>query len=91
MLTDIPKISAHLAPSLEPLQPHHVQNLHAKAARSTQVEILVQDPLNHTAPAILHEPLSSRVRGVSCAVILVSGAGGGVSGPGGLVPAELPH
>lgn len=45
------------------------------------------DPRDHEAPAILHQPKRYTAQDAkSSAVILVSGAGGGVSGPAGMYP-----
>ena len=64
--------------------------LHAPRAKSSikavvePLQIQVKDPLDHYAPALLHVRSDMVQHGQSeGAVVLVSGAGGGVSGPGG--------
>jgi len=77
--------AAHSTSSLKPLLPHHIELLKSNPAHCSKVDITVKDPLDHTVPAILHEP-PVKTAPEQAAVILVSGAGGGVSGPGGIYP-----
>ncbi|KAI0359545.1 alpha/beta-hydrolase [Trametes cingulata] len=75
------------AASLRPLHPPNLGRLATQAAFTRNVEIKVEDPLDHAAPAILHEPRDyDPVHAKNGAVILISGAGGGVSGPAGIYP-----
>ncbi|RDW58572.1 uncharacterized protein DSM5745_11263 [Aspergillus mulundensis] len=80
-------LSKHPISSLGPVHPPKLGSLRVKEVDAHPVEIPVHDPLDHQAPAILHEPRDydpSEAR--NAAVILVSGAGGGVSGPSGIYP-----
>ncbi|KAI0369042.1 alpha/beta-hydrolase [Pilatotrama ljubarskyi] len=75
------------ASSLRPLHPPNLARAAIQAPITRNVEIKVKDPLDHAAPAILHEPRDyDPVRAKNGAVILISGAGGGVSGPAGIYP-----
>lgn len=79
-------VQEHLrsAQSLGPIHPPKVEKSAIKPSVARHVRIRVQDPLDHDAPAILHEPHSySATQANNAAVVLISGAGGGVSGPGG--------
>ncbi|KAF7131307.1 hypothetical protein CNMCM5793_004421 [Aspergillus hiratsukae] len=77
----------HSLHSLGPVHPPKVEKRAIKPSIARHVTIRVQDPLDHDAPAILHEPRSYNVtESKGAAVVLVSGAGGGVSGPGGIYP-----
>ncbi|KAJ5626128.1 hypothetical protein N7510_002437 [Penicillium lagena] len=81
------EVQRHLRQSLGPLHPPQVERQAIKPSIARHVNIQVSDPLDHEAPAILHEPRSynaTEARGA--AVVLVSGAGGGVSGPSGIYP-----
>ncbi|PKX91026.1 uncharacterized protein P174DRAFT_463177 [Aspergillus novofumigatus IBT 16806] len=67
--------------------PTLVEKRAIKPSIARHVNIRVNDPLDHDAPAILHEPRSySFNESKGSAVVLVSGAGGGVSGPGAIYP-----
>ena len=75
----------HHLKSLGPLHPPRVETHAIKPSLARHVEIPVMDPLNHRAPAVLHEPRSYKsVEAKWSAVVLISGAGGGVSGPAGM-------
>jgi hypothetical protein len=77
-------MAQRLAATLRPLHPPNAAQSHLKRSLARNIEIPVHDPLDHAAPAILHEPttyISSIAKGA--AVVLISGAGGGVSGPAG--------
>ena len=64
--------------------PAYARTAMVKPAVTRKVEITVRDPYDHIAPAILHEPhVYNQQKAGSSAVILVSGAGGDVSGPSG--------
>lgn len=79
------EIQRHPLQSLGPVHPPQVERQAIKPSIARHVNIQVSDPLDHEAPAILHEPRSynaTEARGA--AVVLVSGAGGGVSGPAGM-------
>ncbi|KAJ5664624.1 hypothetical protein N7462_011437 [Penicillium macrosclerotiorum] len=79
-----PRYSTHY---LGPLHPPQVAGHAIKPSVAQTVCIRVSDPLDHEAPAILHAPQSyNRTNSPSAAVVLVSGAGGGVSGPAGIYP-----
>lgn len=81
------RIMATTAPRLEhpgPLHPAKVEKQGVKPSIARPVRIAVYDPRGHEAPAILHEPRQYTVDNArASAVILISGAGGGVSGPAG--------
>lgn len=65
--------------------PPKLGSIRAEEVIARHVTIKVKDPLDHDAPAILHEPRdydAAEVR--NGAVIMISGAGGGVSGPSGI-------
>ncbi|KAL2834574.1 Alpha/Beta hydrolase protein [Aspergillus pseudoustus] len=77
----------HPLSSLGPIHPPKLDKARRHQVRAHPVKISVHDPLDHEAPAILHEPRhydASKVN--SAAVVLISGAGGGVSGPSGIYP-----
>lgn len=78
---------ATTAPRLEhpgPIHPAKVEKHVVKPSIARPVRIAVYDPRDHEAPAILHEPRQYTVGNAkAAAVILISGAGGGVSGPAG--------
>lgn len=79
-------IGRHSLQDLGPVHPPLVEKNAIQPSPARRVEIRVKDPLDHSAPAILHEPpRTSRPEEAksSSAVIMVSGAGGGVSGPAG--------
>lgn len=74
--------SRHSLQSLGPVHPPKVECQAIKPSIARHVNIRVADPRDHDTPAILHEPRSynaTEARGG--AAVLVSGAGGGVSGP----------
>lgn len=55
-----------------------------KPSTARHIKIRIKDPQDHYLPAILHEPRNySAEQAHASGVILVSGAGGGISGPGG--------
>lgn len=67
-----------------PLHPAKVEKHGVKSSIARSIRIAVYDPRDHEAPAILHEPRQYTVDNAKAsAVILISGAGGGVSGPAG--------
>lgn len=69
---------------LDPLQPPRVDTDAAKPSTGRHIKIRIKDPLDHYVPAILHEPSNySAEQANASAVVLVSGAGGGVNGTGG--------
>lgn len=71
--------------SLGPVHPPRVEKSAVKPSIARHVDIRVSDPLDHDAPAILHEPRDySATESKGAAVVLISGAGGGVSGPAGI-------
>ncbi|TFY68688.1 hypothetical protein EVJ58_g871 [Rhodofomes roseus] len=73
--------------ALRPLHPANLAKSRLRPPLVQQVEIKVNDPLDHTAPAILHAPPESDTQKANgAAVVLISGAGGGTSGPGGIYP-----
>lgn len=73
--------------SLGPVHPPRVEKRAIKPSLARHVNIRVKDPLDHDAPAILHEPRSYNYNeSKGAAVVLISGAGGGVSGPAGIIP-----
>ncbi|KAI9376154.1 Alpha/Beta hydrolase protein [Aspergillus egyptiacus] len=83
----MPTVAAHSPASLGPMHPPNLSAIRAKEVRARHVQITVHDPLDHEAPAILHEPKNfDSSKGKRAAVILISGAGGGVSGPSGIYP-----
>lgn len=70
---------------LGPIHPPKVAQSAVKPSIARPVGIKVFDPLDHEAPAILHEPKSYNAQEANySAVVLISGAGGGVSGPSGM-------
>ncbi|KUL83090.1 hypothetical protein ZTR_11189 [Talaromyces verruculosus] len=70
-----------------PIHPAKVDKHGVKPSIARPVRIAVYDPQDHEAPAILHEPRQYTVDNAKAsAVILISGAGGGVSGPAGMYP-----
>ena len=74
-----------------PIHPPGGDKAAVKPSVARRIRIKVLDPLDHEAPAILHEPRSYNAKQANQAgVIMVSGAGGGVSGPAGtfLFPPE---
>jgi hypothetical protein len=90
----MPDIPIHGMASLEPLHPPkvaarkpEVERLRAASAAAPvvadRVSIRVCDPADHYAPAILHRVQNPEQARNDAAVIMISGAGGGVSGPGG--------
>ncbi|EAW20162.1 uncharacterized protein NFIA_097910 [Aspergillus fischeri NRRL 181] len=81
------EVRAHTLSALGPVHPPKVEKRAIKPSIARHVNIRVNDPLDHDAPAILHEPRSYNVNeSKGSAVVLVSGAGGGVSGPGSIYP-----
>jgi hypothetical protein len=69
-----------------PLHPAGVSQSAIKSPAARPIQIKVKDPLDHEAPAILHEPRNYDAQEANqAAVVLISGAGGGVSGPAGMV------
>ncbi|EAW15193.1 uncharacterized protein ACLA_058550 [Aspergillus clavatus NRRL 1] len=83
-MTAVPRHPLH---SLGPVHPPQVEKSATEPPIARHVDIHVRDPLDHDAPAILHEPRSySTTEAKRSAVVLVSGAGGGVSGPAGIYP-----
>jgi pimeloyl-ACP methyl ester carboxylesterase len=77
----------HPLETLGPFHPPKVDKQAIKPSIAQRITIKVTDPLNHEAPAILHSPRTTpTTTRPSSAVVLVSGAGGGVSGPAGLYP-----
>lgn len=77
-------IGRHSLQDLGPVHPPGVEKNAVKPSTARRIKIRVKDPLDHSAPAILHEPRTySPDEAKSSAVIMVSGAGGGVSGPAG--------
>ncbi|KAF3391712.1 hypothetical protein F1880_007853 [Penicillium rolfsii] len=77
----------HPLESLGPFHPPKVEKQAIKPSIARRITIKVTDPLDHEAPAILHCPrTTSSTERPPCAVVLVSGAGGGVSGPAGIYP-----
>ncbi|KAL4863468.1 hypothetical protein BDV12DRAFT_26881 [Aspergillus spectabilis] len=80
-------LSQHSLSSLGPVHPPKVAGVRAEQVLAKHVKIEVRDPLDHEAPAILHEPYDyDPAEAKNAAVILISGAGGGVSGPSGIYP-----
>ncbi|KAH1547066.1 hypothetical protein LV164_007529 [Aspergillus fumigatus] len=81
------EVRAHSPLTLRPVHPPKVEKRAIKPSIARHVNIRVNDPLDHDAPAILHEPRSYNFNeSKGSAVVLVSGAGGGVSGPGSIYP-----
>ncbi|RAL15904.1 uncharacterized protein BO97DRAFT_403120 [Aspergillus homomorphus CBS 101889] len=77
----------HPLSSLGPLHPPQAPTTTHQASLAQRIRIVVHDPHDHEAPAILHQPRNYNAREVhGAAVILISGAGGGVSGPSGIYP-----
>lgn len=77
-------VQQHNLKSLGPLHPPRVEPHTIKPSLASHIEIPVMDPLDHHAPAILHEPRSYKSAEAKWSgVVLISGAGGGVSGPAG--------
>lgn len=75
--------------NLGPVHPPKLADISASEVNARRITIEVHDPLDHEAPAILHEPRDYDPDEVTgAAVILVSGAGGGVSGPSGMMSAR---
>ncbi|KAL5045598.1 hypothetical protein BDW71DRAFT_198105 [Aspergillus fruticulosus] len=73
--------------TLGPVHPPKLGRLRANEVDAHPISIPVHDPLDHEAPAILHSPRDyDRAEARNAAVILISGAGGGVSGPSGIYP-----
>ncbi|EEP76591.1 conserved hypothetical protein [Uncinocarpus reesii 1704] len=80
-------ITHHSPEDLGPIHPPRVRNLSTRPSNAQTVKIKVKDPLDHEAPAILHLPPDfDPHRANGAAVVLISGAGGGVSGPSGIYP-----
>ncbi|CRG92036.1 hypothetical protein PISL3812_09091 [Talaromyces islandicus] len=79
--------TASRLPNPGPIHPARVDKRAIKPSIARPVRIAVHDPRDHEAPAILHQPKRYTAQDAkSAAVILVSGAGGGVSGPAGMYP-----
>ena len=77
-------VQRHPFHSLGPIHPPKVDKSVIKPSLARKINIRVKDPLDHAAPAILHEPRKYSIDDANAsAVVLVSGAGGGVSGPAG--------
>jgi hypothetical protein len=69
-----------------PIHPARIEKSAIKPAIAHQVRIRVHDPLDHEVGAVVHEPRSYNVtKSNAAAVVLISGAGGGVSGPAGMI------
>lgn len=80
-------VQPHTLQSLGPVHPPKADKRAVKPSLARHIQVPVQDPLDHQAPAILHEPRSyNAMQANGAAVVLVSGAGGGVSGPSGTFP-----
>ncbi|RMJ24091.1 hypothetical protein PHISP_05049 [Aspergillus sp. HF37] len=80
-------VQPHTLKSLGPIHPPKAEKRALKPTVARHIQIPVRDTLNHEAPAIIHEPRSySTLQAQGAAVVLVSGAGGGVSGPSGIYP-----
>ncbi|KAL4978171.1 Alpha/Beta hydrolase protein [Aspergillus desertorum] len=76
----------HTPSTLGPVHPPRLGNLRVEVD-AHPVSIPVHDPVDHKAPAILHSPRNyDPAKARNAAVILISGAGGGVSGPSGIYP-----
>ncbi|KAL4784145.1 Alpha/Beta hydrolase protein [Aspergillus varians] len=72
---------------LGPVHPPNLGSIRASEVHAREVQIEVHDPLDHQAPAMLYEPRDYDVDEVrNAAIVLISGAGGGVSGPSGIYP-----
>lgn len=83
-------LSKHPLSQLGPIHPPRLGGRRAEEVQAGHVKIQVKDPLDHEAPAILHEPRDYDAAEVGdAAVILISGAGGGVSGPSGITRFRL--
>lgn len=76
----------HPLETLGPIHPPIIESQPTSPTRAKPIHIPVSDPLNQQAPAILHSPISTSNTTQTCGTILVSGAGGGVSGPAGIYP-----
>ena len=83
-------VTHHPLSSLNPLHPPKANNLLSTgfASNARRIQITVKDPLDHEAPAILHthpdfDALRQNGGYAGGAAVLISGAGGGVSGPSG--------
>ncbi|KAL5001084.1 Alpha/Beta hydrolase protein [Aspergillus recurvatus] len=80
-------VSKHPPSTLGPVHPPKLGRLKANEVDAHPISIPVHDPLDHEAPAILHLPRDyDPAEARNAAVILISGAGGGVSGPSGIYP-----
>ncbi|KAL1997663.1 hypothetical protein VTN02DRAFT_1160 [Thermoascus thermophilus] len=75
--------TVHHAPqTLGPIHPAKVEKSAVKPSIARKIAIRVLDPLDHDAPAILHEPRSyNATQANGSAVVLISGAGGGECTP----------
>lgn len=77
----------HPVETLGLFHPPKVDRQAIKPSIAGRITIKVTDPLDHEVPAILHEPRTTpTTRQPPSAVVLVSGAGGGVAGPAGIYP-----
>lgn len=77
-------VKPHTLQNLGPVHPPKVDKAAIKPSIAKHIQIPVKDPLDHEAPAILHEPRNyNATQANGAAAVLVSGAGGGVSGPSG--------
>ncbi|KAJ5887339.1 hypothetical protein N7504_011386 [Penicillium tannophilum] len=88
-MASIPGKKPHTLKNIGPMHPPQVDPSTPKLCIANKVNIKVSDPHDHYAPAIIHEPpIIYEVQSYgqadkrTSAVVLVSGAGGGVSGPG---------
>jgi hypothetical protein len=78
--------TASRLPNPGPIHPAKVTRNGIKPSVARPIRLAVYDPRDHEAPAILHEPRQYTVDNAKAsAVILISGAGGGVSGPAGML------
>ncbi|KAJ5660385.1 hypothetical protein N7507_006836 [Penicillium longicatenatum] len=83
----------HTLQNIGPMHPPQIDPSTPKLCIANKVNIKVSDPQDRYAPAIIHEPpiiyqaqSYNQADKRTSAVALVSGAGGGVSGPGGIYP-----
>ena len=69
-------VTPHSHQDLGPVHPPKVDKRAIKPSIAKHIQISVKDPLDHEAPAIIHEPRSYNVKQANgAAVVLVSGAG----------------
>lgn len=75
----------HSPVNLRPIHPIGIDDSGITPSIAKPIKIRVRDPLDHHAPAILHQPPGFKsAKSDGAAVVLISGAGGGVSGPAGI-------